>query len=66
MLVIALRTWTDHTTRGKVTVIGDAAGVIGDIIATRAKSPRNNCFIREAALHITPLGLELFGIHLWS
>ena len=66
MLVIALRTWTDCCTRGKVTIIGDAAGVIGDIIAMRARSPRINCFINEAALHLAPLGLELFGVHLWS
>ena len=66
MLVIALRTWTNCCTRGKVTIIGDAAGVIGDIIAMRARSPRINCFIKEAALHLAPLGLDLFGIHLWS
>ena len=66
MMVIALRTWTDGSTRGKITVIGDAAGVIGDIIAMRARSQKINCLIKEAALHLAPLGLELFGIHLWS
>ena len=66
MLVIALKTWMNENTRGKVTIIGDAAGVIGDIIAMRARSPRINRFIKEAALHLAPLGLELFGIHIWS
>ena len=66
MLVLAIRTWTDNHTRGMITVIGDASGVIGDIVAMRAKSPTINNFIKEAALHLAPLGLELFGIHVWS
>ena len=66
MLVLAIRTWTSKDTRGKITIIGDASGVIGDIVAMRAKSPVINNFIKEAALHLAPLGLELFGIHIWS
>ena len=66
MFVIALRTWTSSSTRGKLTIIGDAARVISDLIAMKAKSANINCLVKEAALHLAPLGLELFGIHLWS
>ena len=53
-------------TTGKVTTIGDAAGVIGDLVAMRARAKVVNNLVKEAALHLAPLGLELEGVHVWA
>ena len=66
MIVIALKTWTSAGTRGMVTVIGDASGVISGMIAMRARATGINNLIREAALHLAPFGLTLEGLHVWA
>ena len=66
MMIVAMRTWIDETCRGAITVVGDAAGVLGDIVAMRAKSVTVNNLIKELALHLAPFGLEVQGVHIWS
>ena len=66
MVVIAVRTWIDESSRGAVTIVGDASGVLGDVVAMRAKSETVNDLIKELALHIAPYGLEVQGLHIWS
>ena len=66
MYVLALRTWVSMHTKGQVTIIGDASGVIFDLVAMRAKSVVVNNLLKEAAMHLAPLGLDLFGVHIWS
>ena len=66
MMVIAMRTWIDERCRGVVTIVGDASGVLGDVVAMRAKSETVNDLIKELALHIAPYGLEVQGLHIWS
>ena len=66
MFVISLKTWTDTNIVGKVTVIGDAAGVISDLVAMKAKAKTINNLVKETALHLAPLGLELDGLHVWA
>ena len=66
MYVIAIKTWVDKQTVGKITMIGDASGVIFDLIAMKAKSDVVNNLLKEAAMHLAPLGLDLFGVHIWA
>ena len=66
MMILALRTWTDHHTRGTVTMVGDAAGALCDLVAMRAKTVVLNNLIKEAALHLAPLGLDVQGLHIWG
>ena len=66
MGVIALRTWTSSASRGKITIIGDASGVISDMVAMRARAPGINNLIKEASLHLAPLGLDLQCLHVWA
>ena len=63
---IALRTWVTDKVQGKITIIGDAQGVISNIIAMRSRAPVINDIIKEIALHLAPLGLDLLGLHLWA
>ena len=35
-------------------------------IATKAKSVIVNSLIKEVALHLAPLGLDVQGLHIWS
>ena len=63
---VALRTWVTPATQGQVTIIGDAAGVIGNLVSMRSRSPIINDVIKEVALHLAPLGLDLMGLHLWA
>ena len=66
MYVIALKTWIGPRTRGKVTIIGDASGVLHDLIKMKARSRTVNALVQEAAMHLAPLGLDLAGIHVWA
>ena len=63
---IAIKTWVTEHTLGKVTIIGDAQGVISNLIAMRSRAAVINDVIKEVALHLTPLGLDLLGLHLWA
>ena len=66
MMVLALRTWTSENTRGQITMVGDAAGCLGDLVALRAKTTVLNNLIKEAALHLAPLGLDMQAVHIWG
>ena len=63
---IAIRTWVTAEVQGKITIVGDAQGVISNIIAMRSKAPAINDIVKEIALHLAPLGLDLLGLHLWA
>ena len=63
---IAIRTWVTGKVQGKITIIGDAQGVISNIIAMRSRAPAINDIVKEIALHLAPLGLDLLGLHLWA
>ena len=58
--------WVDKTTRGKITLIGDAEGVLFGLTKLSAPSPIINDVAKEVALHLAPLGLALSGIHVWG
>ena len=63
---IAIKTWVNGCVRGKVTIVGDAQGVISNLIAMRSRATAINDIIKEVALHLAPLGLDLMGLHLWA
>ena len=64
--LVALRHWTSAQTRGRVTLVGDAQGILIDMITLKAKSSKINAIAQEVALHLAPLGLSLEGIHIWG
>ena len=66
MFVIALRHWISSDSKGNITIIGDASGDIRDLVAMRAKSTIVNCLVKQAAVHLAPLGLDLLGVHVWA
>ena len=63
---IAIRTWVVDGVQGKVTIIGDTQGVISNLIAMRSRATVINDIVKEVALHLTPLGVDLLGLHLWA
>ena len=63
---IAIETWVTDDVQGKVTIIGDAQGVISNLIAMRSRATAINDIVKEIALHLAPLGLDLLGVHLWA
>ena len=66
MLAIAIRTWVSEATSGKVALVSDASGVLQDIVSWRARGKVVNNIVKQIALHLAPIGLELCGLHVWS
>ena len=51
---------------GLVIVVGDAEGVIYDIVQLRGRSPSINMIAQEVALLLAPQGRDLQGLHIWG
>ena len=54
MAAVAVRTWISSRSRGRITLVGDASGVIAGMVAMRARSASVNNVIKEVALHLPP------------
>ena len=67
-MLLAFRQWAPSlaVTEGRVTVCGDALGVLHDAVKLRARDKRLNNIMAELALTIAPYGLELAALHIWS
>ena len=67
-LLLALNTWKElvEDPRASLALRGDAQGVLQDVIAGRAKSPRLNRIIAEMQLVLAPRARDLWAIHWWS
>ena len=64
-MLLCVKIRVDHTL-GPITAVGDAEGIIYDLVQMRAKSNKINNIAKEMALHLAPLGRELSGIHVWG
>ena len=62
---MCVQIWVDLTL-GPITAVGDAEGVIYELVQMRAKSSKINSIAKEIAMHLAPLGRELAGIHIWG
>ena len=47
-------------------IVGDALGVLHDVVKFRAREPILNEIIGEAALQLAPLGLDVRAAHVWT
>ena len=47
-------------------MVGDAEGILFDLIQMRGKSPVINEVAKELALYLAPLGKDLSGMHIWG
>ena len=67
-LLVALWTWksTLAVTGARLTVRGDAKGVLQDVIAQRARNPGINLIIAEMQLAVAFSSLDLTAVHWWS
>ena len=66
MFLLALREWARPGLRGKITIVGDAEGILGSLTAFRSDDPIINNISKEVALVLAPLGFELAAIHIWG
>ena len=68
MLLVAIHTWMPWLRRhtGKVVFRGDALGVLQDVLAGKARSPRLNLIIAEIALALCETDHILSAEHIWS
>jgi hypothetical protein len=46
--------------------VGDAEGILFDLIQLRGKSRIINDIAKELALYLAPLGKDLHGMHIWG
>jgi hypothetical protein len=58
--------WVTVDKPGPVIVVGDAEGVIYDIVQLRGRSPSINMVAKEVALLLAPQGRDLQGLHIWG
>ena len=67
-LLVALTTWREvlATTQGTLAVLGDALGVLYDVMKLRARDSVLNSVAGEMALVLAPLGLDTRAAHLWT
>ena len=54
------------STHGSLAIVGDALGVLHDVVKFRAREPILNEIIGEAALHLAPLRLDVRAAHVWT
>ena len=64
-LFIAARLWVEDKP-GPAYMVGDAEGILFDLIQMRGKSPIINEVARELALYLAPFGKDLHGMHIWG
>ena len=68
MLLVAIVTWKHHFVQhsGKLTIVGDAKGVLQAILLPRAKAPSVNRVIMELQMTLGASMHDLRGEHVWS
>ena len=67
-LLLALCTWQPVLTesQGTLAILGDALGVLYDVMKLKAKDPVLNAVAAEMALVLAPLGMDVRVAHLWT
>ena len=65
---LCLRVWSRiiFESRGKITAVGDALGVLCGATKFRAKDPKINALMMDLALLFAPTGCALDAVHIWS
>ena len=66
MFLLAVRQWVRPGLRGRITMVGDAEGILGSLTAFRSDDHVINDISKEMALVLAPLGFELEAIHIWG
>ena len=66
MYLLAVKQWVDPCRRGKITLVGDAEGVLSSITRMRSEDSVINSMSKEFAMILAPLGFELQGLHIWG
>ena len=64
-LLLASLEWI-RDSPGPATLVGDAEGILYDLVQLRGKSTVINDVAKELALHLAPQGRELIGLHIWG
>ena len=64
-LFITARLWVEETP-GPAFMVGDAEGILFDLIQMRGKSPIISEVAKELALYLAPFGKDLHGMHIWG
>ena len=67
-LLTALTTWqtTLAKTQGHLAVLGDALGVLHDVVKLKAHDKILNALAGEMALILAPISLDIRAAHLWT
>ena len=65
-LFLSVKMWVTEKRPGPIIVVGDAEGVIYDIVQLRGRSPSINIVAKEVALLLAPQGCDLLGLHIWG
>jgi hypothetical protein len=65
-LFLSVKMWVTEDKLGPIIVVGDAEGVIYDIVQLRGRSPSINRVAKEVALLLAPQGRDLQGLHIWG
>ena len=66
MFLLAVRQWIRPGLRGRITLVGDAEGILGSLTAFRSDDHVINSISKEMALVLAPLGFELGAIRIWG
>ena len=64
-LFIAARLWVEDAP-GPAFLVGDAEGILFDLIQMRGRSRIINDVAKELALYLAPFGKDLNGLHIWG
>ena len=66
--MLALRTWQPILMESQVSlaILGDAMGVLFDVMKLKARDPVLNAVAAEMALVLAPLGMDVRVAHLWT
>ena len=67
-LLVALATWrvTFTEAQGNLAVLGDALGVLHDVVKLKARDRILNAVAGEMALVLAPISLDIRAAHLWT
>ena len=64
--LLAIRQWITPGLVGRITLVGDAEGVLGALAMMRSSDPVINSMAQEIALWLAPKGLALESLHVWG
>ena len=67
-LLMAIRTWCKRLAQfqGKLWIVGDAKGILQDVIARRARNPQINLLVAEIQLELADSPHDITAVHIWS